>query len=203
MKRILVLFAHPRFEKSRINRSLLDSLPISDRVTRHDLYELYPDFNIDVAAEQRQLLAHDVLVWQYPFYMYGAPALLKQWLDMVLEYGWAHGQGGDFLKGKTAFNIVTTGGTRESYQRDGFNRFSLGEFLYPFEQTARLCKMSYLPPFAVQGTYRMKPDELSRQASAYRRLLERIAAGLWQPEEMEGYPLLNDWLAALDEEQRP
>ncbi len=202
MKRILVLFAHPRFEKSRVNRALLPSLPDQDLATLHDLYELYPDFNIDVAAEQRRLLEHDILVWQHPFYMYSAPALLKQWQDLVLEYGWAHGEGGEFLKGKTAFNVVTTGGTRESYQDDGFNRFTLREFLRPFEQTARLCKMNYLPPFAVQGTYRLASAEISRLAAAYRRLLELLSTGEWRPEEMAVHPLLNDWLAAEEGRRR-
>ena len=69
-KRLLILFAHPRFEKSRVNRALLSALPVSDAITLHDLYELYPDYNIDVEAEKQLLLAHDILIWHHPFYMY-------------------------------------------------------------------------------------------------------------------------------------
>jgi len=192
MNRILILFAHPRYEKSRINRALLEGLHGSDGITIHDLYELYPDFNIDVHRERDLLLEHDIVVWQHPLYMYSAPAMTKQWMDMVLEFGWAHGAGVDNLTGKVAFNAVTAGGTRESYGRDGFNRYTLQEFLYPFEQTARLCRMIYLPPFAVQGTYRMGHEELSWYAALYRGMLEYLC--LHAPgEDMQHHPYLNDW----------
>jgi glutathione-regulated potassium-efflux system ancillary protein KefG len=195
MQRILILFAHPRFEKSRVNRSLLSALPVSEAVVLHDLYERYPDYNIEVEAEKQLLLTHDVLIWHHPIYMFSAPAILKQWMDLVLEYGWAHGGNGDALKGKTAVNVVTTGGSRESYDRDGFNRYTLREFLRPFEQTAQLCKMTYLPPFAVQGTYRLTDAELLIHAGTYAMLLQLLSDGLYRREEMGRYDLLNDWLA--------
>jgi glutathione-regulated potassium-efflux system ancillary protein KefG len=201
--RVLILFAHPRFEKSRVNRALLSALPSSGDVTLHDLYELYPDYNIDVEAEKELLITHDVLIWHHPFYMYSAPAILKQWLDLVLEYGWAHGAGGDFLKGKTVFNAISTGGTREAYGRDGYNRFTIREFLYPFEQAARLCKMYYLPPFAVQGTYRLTDEELARHAGDYGFLLRQLTAGGCNREEMEQFDFLNDWMEDKQRIQTP
>jgi len=195
MQRVLILFAHPRFEKSRVNRALLSALPVSESITLHDLYERYPDYNIDVDTEKQLLLVHDVLIWHHPVYMFSAPAILKQWMDLVLEYGWAHGGEGDALKGKTAFNVVTTGGSRESYGRDGFNRYTIREFLRPFEQTARLCKMTYLPPFAVQGTYRLSDGELLRHAGDYAFLLQLLSGDLYRREEMERFDFLNEWLA--------
>jgi glutathione-regulated potassium-efflux system ancillary protein KefG len=202
-RRVLILFAHPRFEKSRVNRALLGALPPSGDLTVHDLYELYPDYNIDVDAEKELLLTHDILVWHHPFYMYSAPAILKQWIDLVLEYGWAHGAGGDFLKDKTAFNAITTGGTREAYAGGGFNGYTIREFLYPFEQTARLCKMNYLPPFAVQGTYRLTDGELARHAADYAFLLRQLGAGAYSPEEAGRYVFLNDWIDAGLRTQTP
>lgn len=195
MQRILILFAHPRFEKSRVNRSLLSLLPVSEAITLDDLYERYPDYNIDVETEKQLLLAHDVVIWHHPFYMFGAPAILKQWMDLVLEYGWAHGGDGNALKGKTAFNVVTTGGSRDAYAQDGFNGFTVREFLRPFEQTARLCKMTYLPPFAVQGTYRLTDDELLHHAKDYAFLLQSLSGGSYRSEELQRFDFLNDWFA--------
>jgi len=194
MNRILLLFAHPRFEKSRVNRALLKGIENNPAVTLNDLYERYPDFNIDVEREKKRLTEHRIIVWQHPIYMYSAPALLKQWIDLVLDYGWAHGEGGDALKGKWIFNVITSGGTRAEYRAKGFNRHTIGEFLTPFNQTATLCKMTYLPPFAVQGTYRLTDADLELSATLYRTLLDRLAKGDLSSEFVQTFPFLNDWL---------
>ena len=203
MNRILILFAHPRFEKSRVNRALLEQAGTMPEVTLHDLYEEYPDFNIHVKREQEILSMHDIIVWQYPFYMYGAPALLKQWIDLVLEYGWAHGEGGEFLKDKLVFNCLTTGGSRAVYAADGACRFSLGEFLLPFQQSACLCRMIYLPPFTVQGTYLLTQDDLAHHAEDYRNLLNLLVRGEFDMDAMRCFPLLNDWLQRKREGRQP
>ena len=195
MNRILILFAHPRFEKSRTNRALLSNLGRMPEVTVNDLYEKYSDFNIDIDEEKALMINHRIIIWHHPFYMYGAPALLKQWIDLVFEYGWAHGRGGIFLKDKLIFNTLTSGGTRRSYSADGFNCFTIQEFLRPFQQAAARCNMTYLPPFAVQGTHLLSDDELSRHAEDYASLLERLVRGDFDLESMRRFQFLNDWLA--------
>ena len=203
MNRILILFAHPRFEKSRVNRALLREAGRVPGVTLHDLYERYPDFNVDVEREKALLAAHEGIVWQHPFYMYGAPALLKQWIDLVLEYGWAHGPGGDFLKNKFVFNALTSGGAREAYAADGLHRFSFEEFLTPFRQTAALCQMVDLPPFVVAGTYRLTEADLKTHATLYGDLLARLSRGDFRIEAVRRFAFLNDWLAEDPEGRRP
>jgi glutathione-regulated potassium-efflux system ancillary protein KefG len=194
MSNILILFAHPRFENSRAHAALLRQIPRSASVTFHDLYERYPDFNVDVAYEQQLLLAHEVIVWQHPFYWYSCPPLMKQWIDMVLEYGWAYGTNGNTLKGKLAFNALTSGGAREVYHREGRNRFTVREFLAPFDQTATLCHMQYLPPFAIQGTHRLSQEAIEQQAGQYGKLLRSIAEGSFHYPDMLKFEYLNDWL---------
>jgi len=198
MNTILLLFAHPRFEKSRVNKALLTAIRDQEYITLHDLYEHYPDFNIDAAHEQQLLLSHKIIILQYPFYMYGAPAIIKQWIDLVLEHGWAHGKGGNRVANKIVFSAVTTGGTREAYAKNGFNRFTLREFLTPLEQTAYLCKMLYLPPFAVQGTYLLSRQELERYGNLYLKALHCLAQGTDTIQEIGRYALLNDWIETLD-----
>jgi len=193
MNKILILFAHPRFEKSKTNRELLKNIE-RQNVTLNDLYEQYPDFNIDVDREKELLLNHQIIIWHHPFYMYSSPALLKQWIDLVLEYGWAHGQGGNFLKDKIIFNAITTGGTREVYSPGGYNRFTIREFLVPFEQTANLCKMIYLPPFAVQGTHLLTAEERNHHVKFYSSLIDRLVAGDFDIEALKKVAYLNDWL---------
>jgi glutathione-regulated potassium-efflux system ancillary protein KefG len=193
--RILILFAHPRFEKSASNAILLKHIPHSPDITVHDLYERYPDFNIDVEYEKTQLSTHDIIIWQHPFYWYSAPPLLKQWIDIVLEFGWAYGPGGTKLQGKIIFNTITSGGQRSAYSKEGYNRFTVKELLAPFNQTAALCKMTYLPPFALHGTHRLTKEEAFQTAGLYQRLIEVLRQGDFSSEEAQSFPYLNDWIA--------
>ncbi len=83
MPNVLILFAHPKFERSRVNKALVDKIKNKEGVTFHDLYEYYPDFNIDLLKEKKLLLEHYVVVWHHPLYWYSCPPLLKQWIDLV------------------------------------------------------------------------------------------------------------------------
>lgn len=190
MPRVLVLFAHPRLERSRANARLLAHVP--GNVTFHDLYECYPDFDVDVAAEQARLLAHDVVVWHHPLYWYSAPPLVKQWIDLVLAFGWAYGPGGTALRGRTLFHVVTTGGGTTAYQTDGMHGWTLAEFLRPLQRTATLCGMRWLPPFAVHGTHRLSEDDLERAGRRYGRLLGDLADGRADLEALAAHANLLD-----------
>jgi glutathione-regulated potassium-efflux system ancillary protein KefG len=177
MARILIQFAHPALEKSRVNRRLIAAVESLDFVTVNDLYEQYPDFDIDVHREQELLLAHEIVVLHHPFYWYSSPALIKQWEDLVLEHGWAYGRTGNALASKQMLNAITTGGRQEAYQETGANRYTIQQLLAPFEQTARLCKMQYLPPFVVHGSLRINDEEIDAAATRYRELLTLLATG--------------------------
>ena len=173
----LVLFAHPAVEKSRINVHLANAAARLEGITFHDLYEEYPEFDVDVAREQRLLQEHDVLVLQHPVFWYSVPALLKQWTDLVLEHGWAYGSEGTALAGKKVLSVMTTGGREEAYQAEGYNRFTIRELFRPVEQTFRLCGMEYLPPFIAHGTHQMTTESVGAHVEDYRRLLEAIRDG--------------------------
>ncbi len=173
MRRVLVLFAHPALEKSRVNRRLIEHAR-GDGVTFHDLYELYPDFDVDVAREQSLLVEHDVIVMHHPLYWYSVPALLKQWSDLVLEHGWAYGSGGEALRGKWLVSAITAGGGEGAYRPGGLNRHTLRQMLAPIEQTAWLCFMKFLPPYAVHGTHGLEAEHVEQHAERYRRFLESL-----------------------------
>ncbi len=196
-RRVLVLFAHPALRRSRVNRRLVEVARGLDGVIVNDLYQQYPDFDIDVPREQRLLLDHDVVVFQHPFYWYSTPAILKEWQDLVLEHGWAYGHDGHALEGKTLLNVVSTGGPEEAYTQGGANRFSMRQLLAPIEQTARLCGMTYLPPFVVHGTHALTRDGIDREAADYRRLLEALRDGRLMAGRAAGLDRLNADLDAV------
>ena len=197
MKRILILFAHPALEKSRINRRLAAAAASLPDVTVHDLYEAYPDFDIDVRREQKLLTEHDVVVLQHPFFWYSVPPLLKQWIDLVLEHGWAYGSKGKALVGKQVLSAISTGGREAAYERDGHNRYTMRELLVPIEQTFVLCGLDFLPPFVVYGAHGMTPEEIDRHAQDYRRLLEALRDEVIDPGVVGELPVLNTDLETL------
>ncbi len=195
--RILLLFAHPSFERSRVNRSLLRAVQDLPGVTFHDLYEAYPDLHVDREREQALLLAHDLIVMQHPFYWYSVPPLVRQWDMTVLTHGWAYGEGGGALRGKRWLLTLTTGGTDAAYQRDGLNRFTIRELLIPLEQAVTLCGMEFLPPFVVHGTHGMAATTLAATARDYRRALEALRDGRLDLAAARHYPRLNEDLDRL------
>lgn len=172
--RVLILFAHPFPKRSRVHQRLRQVIQEVPEIKIREIYELYPDFHIDIKKEQKALLEADVLIFQHPLYWYSCPSLMKEWMDTVLEKGFAYGEGGTALHGKYWMQTLTTRGPESGYQREGYNHFTVAEFLRPFEQTARLCGMIPLEPFLVQGVGRISDEELERIARAYRDLIEAI-----------------------------
>ena len=169
---VVVLVAHPSMSQSRVNRRLLEAaLAAGRRVAVRDLYRLYPDYLVDVAAEQTLLTAARLIVWQHPLHWYGPPPLMKLWLDEVLAFTWADGPGGVALRGKDLWLVGSTGGTQESYRPDGHNRYFFDAFLPPYEQTAALCGMRFLPPLMLHGAHRVRAEELEAHAQVYTQRL--------------------------------
>ncbi|MBO9448109.1 NAD(P)H-dependent oxidoreductase [Ruegeria sp. R14_0] len=157
----LVLTAHPNLNASRINKAWFDALSDATDVTTRDLTAIGgPELRFDVEAEQALLLAHDRIVFQFPFYWYSAPPVMKAWMDQVLNYGFAYGPGGDRLKGREFLILVSTGGPEHSYHAGGYNNYSMAEFLKPFQQTANLAGMTYLRPFVSHGMALATEDQI-------------------------------------------
>jgi glutathione-regulated potassium-efflux system ancillary protein KefF len=174
---ILVIVAHPELEQSRANRRLLQAARALERdspagrLVVRDLYALYPDYLIDVGVEQAALAAAKLVVWQQPIRWYGMPPLLKLWLDDVLTFGWAYGPDGSALRGKDLWLVASTGGPEDSYRPDSYNRYFFDAFLPPYEQTAALCGMRFLPPLILHGAHKASEAELAAHADTYVRRL--------------------------------
>ncbi|MCK6259115.1 NAD(P)H-dependent oxidoreductase [Fictibacillus sp. KIGAM418] len=162
----LVIAAHPNMEGSLVNKTWMNRLREEEDVTVHELYAAYPDGKIDMEREQELLLAHDRIVFQFPLYWYSSPALLKEWQDVVLTYGWAYGAEGTKLNGKEFMLAISTGGPEEAYQAGGYNNYSLSELLKPFQATANLTGMRYLPVFKVQGVRMLNEAQVKESAEA-------------------------------------
>jgi glutathione-regulated potassium-efflux system ancillary protein KefF len=169
---VLVLLAHPQLEHSRANRAMAEAARAAGgRVALRDLYALYPDYVIDVEAEQAALDAARLVVWQHPIQWYHMPPLMKLWVDEVLSFGWAYGPGGTRLRGKDLWLAATTGGPADSYQPTRYNRYFFDAFLPPYEQTATLCGLRFVPPLVLHGAHRADDAAIAAHAQVYAQRL--------------------------------
>jgi glutathione-regulated potassium-efflux system ancillary protein KefF len=171
--RTVVLAAHPQLEHSQVARALLDAARGVAGVQIRDLYALYPDYFIDVAAEQAALADAELVVWLQPIHWYGMTPLLKLWVDEVFSWGWAYGPGGTRLAGKDLWLAASTGGPLHSYRPDAYNRYFFDAFLPPYEQTATLAGMRFLPPLLLHGAHRTSADDIAAHARVF---AERLAS---------------------------
>jgi putative NADPH-quinone reductase len=162
---------HPNLEESIVNRTWLKEIRKYNGITIHDVYREYPDEKIDIEREQQLCEEHDRLVWQFPFYWYSSPPLLKKWQDMVLTRGWAYGTDGNKLHKKELMLAVSSGSGQEKYQAGGRNHYSMSELLKPFQATSNLIGTTYLPAFVFNGAYTAKEEDINLSAKQYIEIL--------------------------------
>lgn len=169
---ILIIYAHPYPQHSHANKRMIELAGTLPDVEIRSLYQLYPDFNIDIAAEQAALSRADVVVWQHPMQWYSVPPLLKLWMDKVLAHGWAYGEGATALHGKSVLWAVTTGGGEHHFDIGDNPGFAvLGQ---PLQATALYCGLRWLEPFSMHCTFICDDDTLSAQAQAYQQRLASL-----------------------------
>jgi glutathione-regulated potassium-efflux system ancillary protein KefF len=168
---IYVVAAHAHWRESRVNRRLRDAASQIQRVQICDLYSSYPDYDIAVRTEQQRLDAAQLLVLLHPVQWYSMPALLKLWVDEVLTFGWAYG-GGTALQGKDVWLVATTGGAESAYQPTGYNRYFFDAFLPPYEQTAALCGMRFLPPMVLHGAHSAPQADIDLHVATFGQRLQ-------------------------------
>jgi putative NADPH-quinone reductase len=175
MANVLVYYAHPGHKHSLANKAMMAAAKRVAGITFVDLYAEYPRFEIDIALEQQRLLEHDVILLQFPMFWYSTPSLVKEWLDVVLEFGFAYGAGGDKLSGKFMLLAVTAAAQKDAHINAGYSNFPLRTILTPLEQTAKLCRMTFLAPYVLYGSLQDSQDDLlAAHAEGYRKILEAL-----------------------------
>lgn len=175
MARLILYYAHPGQRFSHANKAMFDTARRVEGLSVVDLYAEYPRHNIDVDKEQERVQEHDIIVMQFPMFWYSTPSLLKEWQDLVLEHGFAYGDGGDKLNGKSLMLAVTAAGSADAYSAQGYQRYPLRTFLTPLEQTAQLCGMQFLPPYVLHDSLQAPHSErLEIHSQGYADLLAAL-----------------------------
>lgn len=183
--KILVVVSHPDLANSVVNKRWIEELKKEDDIKIRNLDELYPNRHIDIEVEKKYLEEAERVVFQFPFYWYNMPGIMRDYFDKVLEFKWAYGPNGEALKGKEFLVAISVGAPQYSYQGGSYNNFTITELLRPLEATANAIQMIYLPYFAVFDTPRLKEEQVNESAKNYiahirnedlnhRKVLERL-----------------------------
>jgi NAD(P)H dehydrogenase (quinone) len=125
----------------------------------------------ELQAEMDKLDWCDTLIFQFPIWWLGMPAILKGWIDRVFAVGRAYGGGRYFGKGvfnrKRAFCAVTVGGSAATYSEIGIYG-PIEPILFPIHHgILAFCGFTVIEPFVVYGPSRMSDVERAATLKQY------------------------------------
>lgn len=137
-------------------------------------------FSPELARDQERLFWCDLLILQFPLWWTGMPAILKGWVDRVLAFGVAYGEGLRFdrglLKGRQGLLCITTGGTTERFSEGGVYG-PIDVLIKPVQRgVLQYMGMEALPPFVAYAAPRVSDEE----RKAYLRTWSEYLAGISQ-----------------------
>ena len=135
-------------------------------------------FAPDLELELQKLEWCELMIWQFPLWWFGLPAILKGWADRVLAMGRTYGYGRIYdqgvFRGKRALLSLTTGGGDDAYEKGGFNGDIHG-ILRPIHRgILEFVGFSVLAPHIVYGPAHLTDEEREEALAAYARRLESI-----------------------------
>jgi len=165
---VLVLLAHPNITKSKANAALSKSASEVEGVQVVNIYDypVTPDAYRDAVTQAK------TLVFEFPLYWMSSPHLLKQWTDEVFMAFVGEG----LVKGKSLMVVTTTGSEESAYQHGGRNKYTMEEYLRPFEGQANHAEMVWEKPFVVYGqSVEGAETRLAEGCKAYKARLEQLA----------------------------
>jgi NAD(P)H dehydrogenase (quinone) len=149
-------------------------------------------FAADVAAEHEKLLRADFLIFQFPLWWFGLPAILKGWVDRVFAAGLTYGGGrwysNGVFKGKRAMLSLTTGGGPTIYSPRGLNG-DMDSLLFPIQHgMLYFLGFDVLPPFVAWSVARTSQEQREEYLRAYAERLRN-----WQTSETIPFPALEEY----------
>lgn len=160
MNNFLIVSGHRDLNDSVVNKTILEEIARKLPEVEIDyLDKLYPDYKINVEAEQEKLVKADVIVLQFPIFWYAMPSLMSKWMEDTFLHGFSHGAMGNKLKGKKVVASFTSGAEEAVYHKEAIRGYEIEEFLPPIKVTCSLCGMQF-EGFVYTGgvSYRSRND---------------------------------------------
>lgn len=141
--KVIVLLAHPDISKSHMNAALSKAAAEVEGVQVINIY----DYPVQPEVYREAISRATAIVYEFPFYWMSSPHLLKQWTDEVFMQFVSDG----LIEGKEFMVVTTTGSEEAAYQHNGRNKYTMEEYLRPFEGQANHAKMHWNAPLVVYG----------------------------------------------------
>ncbi len=136
-------------------------------------------FAPDIVREQQRVARAELMVWIYPIWWGGMPAILKGWFDRVFAYGFAYSDGkrydSGYFRDKRGILCLTTGGTRARFSSDGVYG-DIHQVLWPVQRLmVEYVGIAPLEPFVAYATPRVDQPTREEYLLAWRARLLEIA----------------------------
>ena len=134
----------------------------------------------DIVAEQEKIRRADLVIFQFPVWWFGMPAIMKGWADRVFARGFAYLPGRKYdtgmMKGKIAMVAATTGTSADTYAPDGIDGDILTVLWPAHNGLLRYTGFDVLTPFVAYMPGRLDAAGRAAQLEAYRRRLLTLDA---------------------------
>jgi len=137
-------------------------------------------FSEEIESEIQKMEWCDLMVWQFPLWWFGLPAVLKGWVDRVFAMQRTYGGGRIYqsgvLRGKRALLSLTTGAPEAAYRQGGLQGDIFG-ILRPIHRgMLQFVGFDVLAPQIVCGPIRMTDEERKLALESYARRLQGIGS---------------------------
>ncbi|WP_406656993.1 NAD(P)H-dependent oxidoreductase [Methanolobus sp. ZRKC2] len=137
-------------------------------------------FALDIMNEMEKVKWADMIIFQFPIYFTGMPAIMKGWLDRIFAPGFAFNPVNQnayetgLLKGKKAMIVISTG-AEESWYSKGGQHGDIHELLrYITHCTLEYAGLEVLPSHIVFGAGKMSEERVGEEVRSYVEKLNSI-----------------------------
>lgn len=135
-------------------------------------------FSPELEAEMEKMQWCDLMIWQFPLWWFGLPAILKGWVDRVFAMGRIYNYDrcyeSGILKGKKALLSLTTGAPADYYRPSGPHG-DINAILRPIQRgMLGFVGFDLLAPHILYAPDRAPQPDLDAAVAAYRARLSQI-----------------------------
>lgn len=136
-------------------------------------------FSPDIKGEMDKITNAELIIFHFPLWWGGMPAVLKGWFDRVFAMGFAWSAENRYseglLRGRKALVTVTTGDPMSYYSLEGMHKASVEQHLYGLlHGTLAFCGLDVHKPCIISNTTAASREELEAGITHYREFLSSI-----------------------------